>query len=79
MKRDKRFNLVNELSMAVTDKTVFEHELGDERLEYLANTNTLKVNEQTSFNLNNSNQIEKKAETEEEIFAKIYAQRKTKQ
>lgn len=79
MKRDRKFNLVNELSMAVTDKTVFEHELGDERLEYLANTNTLKVHEQTSFNLNDNSQTEKNKETEEEIFAKIYAQRKTKQ
>lgn len=79
MKRDKKFNLVNELSVAITEKTVFEHELGDERLEYLANTNTLKVNGETALNLNNNSQTEKNSETEEEIFAKIYAQRKTKQ
>lgn len=79
MKRDEKFNLINELSMAVTDKTVFEHELGDGRIEYVANTNTLKVNEQAALNLNAKNQPEKKAETEEEIFARIYAQRKTNQ
>lgn len=77
MKRDEKFNLINELSVAVTDKTVFEHELGDERIEYVANTNTLKVNEQTGSDLNVNNQPEKKAETEEDIFARIYAQRKT--
>ncbi|MDE7425544.1 MAG: hypothetical protein K2N51_17935 [Lachnospiraceae bacterium] len=79
MKRDEKFNLINELSMAVTDKTVFEHELGDGRIEYVANTNTLKVNEQAALDLNANNQTEKKAETEEEIFARIYAQRKTNQ
>ncbi|MBD5090114.1 MAG: hypothetical protein HDT30_15130 [Clostridiales bacterium] len=79
MKRDEKFNLINELSMAVTNKTVFEHELGDGRIEYVANTNTLKVNEQAALDLNANNQTEKKAETEEEIFARIYAQRKTNQ
>lgn len=79
MKRDEKFNLVNELSMAVTDKTVFEHELGNGRIEYVANTNTLKVNEQTDFTPDDNNQPEKNTETEEEIFAKIYAQRKTNQ
>lgn len=57
MKREERFDLINELSKAVTEKTVYEH----------ANL------------MNGSKQTEKIADTEEEIFAKIYEQRKTKQ
>lgn len=76
MKRDKKFDLVNELSVALTEKTVFEHELGGGRSEFQANTNTLKVNEQATLNQNANNHSEKN--TEEEIFAKLYAQRKTK-
>lgn len=74
MKREKKFGLINELSKAVTDKTVYEHELHDDRVEYLANTRTLKINK----NIDLSKLDEKKevqAETEEELFAKIYEQR----
>lgn len=78
MKREKRFELVNELSKAVTDQTVYDHTLGKERLEYLANTNTLKINEEQRKKIKEeSEQKIEKQETEEEIFARIYAQRKS--
>lgn len=77
MKRDEKFNLINELSVAVTDKTVFDHELGNDRLEYLANTNTLKINKQQQIKDLNSDSVEKLQETEEELFARIYQQRKS--
>lgn len=75
MKRDERFHLVNELSKAVTDKTVYEHELGNDRLEYLANTNTLKVKGK-NLKMTEQSKPQKKQETEEEVLAKLYAQRK---
>ena len=44
MKRDEKFELINELSMAVTEQTVYDKVLNKGRVEYLANTNTLKIN-----------------------------------
>ena len=75
MEREKKFGLVNELSKAVTDKTVYEHELSKGRVEYVANTRTLKINKDVAF----SQETEAKEiehETEEELFARIYEQRK---
>lgn len=75
MKRDEKFDLVNELSMAVTDQTVYDKVLKKDRVEYLANTNTLKINGQLKEDkLEQVQKIEE--ETEEELFARIYAQRK---
>ena len=70
MKRDEKFNLINELSMAVTNKTVFEHELGDGRIEYVANTNTLRVNEQAALALNANNHPEKKQKQKKKSLQK---------
>lgn len=75
MKRDEKFNLINELSMAVTDKTVYDHELKDDRVEYLANTNTLKINGALDIHKDEKNKLPEE-ESEEEIFARIYAERK---
>ncbi|MBQ3601359.1 MAG: hypothetical protein II992_09205 [Lachnospiraceae bacterium] len=75
MKRDDKFQLVNELSKAVTDKTVYEHALGTERLEYHANTNTLKINGSVGIEKEEKKVDEK--QVEEEIFAKLYEQRKS--
>ena len=73
-KREEKLGLINELSKAVTDKTVYEHELHDDRVEYLANTRTLKINKNVDLSqVNETKEIE--TETEEELFAKIYAQR----
>ncbi len=74
MKREEKFGLINELSKAVTDKTVYEHELHDDRVEYLANTRTLKINKNIDLS-KIEDKKEVQAETEEELFAKIYAQR----
>lgn len=74
LKREEKLGLINELSKAVTDKTVYEHELHDDRVEYLANTRTLKINKNVDLSqVNETKEIE--TETEEELFAKIYAQR----
>ena len=75
MKRDDKFQLVNELSKAVTDKTVYEHALGTERLEFHANTNTLKINGNVGLQ-QEEKQVDEK-QLEEEIFAKLYQQRKS--
>lgn len=74
MKREEKFGLINELSKAVTDKTVYEHELRDDRVEYLANTRTLKINKNVDLSKTDDTK-EVQAETEEELFARIYAQR----
>lgn len=74
MKREEKFGLINELSKAVTDKTVYEHELHDDRVEYLANTRTLKINKNVDLSKTDDTR-EVQAETEEELFARIYAQR----
>lgn len=75
MKRDEKFDLVNELSMAVTDQTVYDKVLKKDRVEYLANTNTLKINGQLKED--KPEQVQKiEEESEEELFARIYAQRK---
>jgi len=74
LKREEKFGLINELSKAVTDKTVYEHELHDDRVEYLANTRTLKINK--NVDLSSADEAkEVQTETEEELFARIYAQR----
>ena len=75
MERDEKFGLINELSKAVTDKTVYEHELSKGRVEYLANTRTLKINKNVAFP-QEAETKEIQHETEEEIFARIYEQRK---
>lgn len=74
MKREEKFGLINELSKAVTDKTVYEHELHDDRVEYLANTRTLRINKDVDLSKADEEK-EVQTETEEEIFARIYAQR----
>ena len=74
MERDEKFGLINELSKAVTDKTVYEHELSKGRVEYLANTRTLKINKNVAFSQEEAKEIQH--ETEEELFARIYEQRK---
>ena len=75
MKRDDKFQLVNELSKAVTDKTVYEHALGIERIEYQANTKNIKVNHDVKIKENTTKDTN--LQTEEEIFAKLYAQKKS--
>lgn len=75
MKRDDKFKLVDELSKAVTDKSVYEHKLGKNRVEYIANTNALKINGMMKEQKLND-KIDLKQETEEEVFARIYAERK---
>lgn len=74
MKREEKLGLINELSKAVTDKTVYEHELHDDRVEYLANTRTLKINKNVDLTQTNETKVLPE-ETEEELFARIYAQR----
>lgn len=76
MKRDEKFNLINELSVAVTDKTVYEHELKDDRVEYLANTKALKINGALDLKRADEGKVLEE-ESEEEIFARIYAERKS--
>ena len=49
MKRDEKFELINELSMAVTEQTVYDKVLNKGRVEYLANTNTLKITSRIYF------------------------------
>lgn len=75
VEREKKFGLINELSKAVTDKTVYEHELSKGRVEYVANTRTLKINKDVAFSQETETQ-EIEHETEEELFARIYEQRK---
>lgn len=77
LKREEKFGLINELSKAVTDKTVYEHELHDDRVEYLANTRTLKINKDVELSRTDEPK-EIQTETEEELFARIYAQRNKK-
>ncbi|MBQ3782642.1 MAG: hypothetical protein II838_04240 [Lachnospiraceae bacterium] len=75
MERHEKFNLVNELSKAVTDRDVYQNELGSKRVEYLANTNTLKINK--NFHQEEVEQeVSIRKESEEEIFQKLLAQRK---
>ena len=72
MKRDKRFDLVNELSKAVMDKTVYEHTLGtgeDDTGSFKMNTNRSKGSKEEK-----KKQQQKK---EQEILEKLYAQRKS--
>lgn len=74
MKRDEKFKLVNELSMAVSDQTVYDQVLEKSRVEYLANTNALKINGALDLKKNEPEKL--KDESEEELFARIYEQRK---
>ena len=67
MKRDEKFNLINELSVAVTDKTVYDHELKDDRVEYLANTKALKINGALDLKRADEGKVLEE-ETEEEIL-----------
>ena len=71
MKRDKRFDLVNELSKAVMDKTVYEHTLGtgDDAGAFKMNANGPKTSE--------AEQKKQQQKEEQEILEKLYAQRKT--
>ena len=71
MKRDKRFDLVNELSKAVMDKTVYEHTLGtgDDASSFKMNTNSQKLSKEE-----HKKQQQKE---EQEILEKLYAQRKS--
>lgn len=70
MKREEKFQLVNELSKAVTDKTVYEHVLehGTGRGEQHQGTSLDSKNTKL-----NQEHLDKQ---EEELFAKIYQQRK---
>lgn len=65
MKRDEKFHLVNELSKAVTDKTVYEHLLQH-------NSGTEESKKMTDKQLSRENL----AKQEQELFDKIYQQRK---
>ena len=76
MKRDEKFELINELSMAVTEQTVYDKVLNKGRVEYLANTNTLKINKHYK-EPEQEKTIKHEEVTEEELFARIYAQRKS--
>lgn len=72
MKRDKRFDLVNELSKAVMDKTVYEHTLGtgdDDTGAFKMNASGPKVSKEE--------QKKQKQKEEQEILEKLYAQRKS--
>ncbi|MBQ1688170.1 MAG: hypothetical protein II073_02685 [Lachnospiraceae bacterium] len=77
MERDHKFDLINQLSVAVTDETVYDKVLEKERVEYLANTNALKINGKPESKKEEKETIDVE-ETEEELFARIYAQRKNK-
>lgn len=75
MERQLKFDLVNELSKAVTDKDVYQNDVHQKRVEYVQNTRTLRVNKQEKIDAQEQ-VAEVKKETEEEIFARLYAQRK---